>query len=200
MKQKESIKILQLQGEKIIPYLDDLAKLRIAVFKEYPYLYEGDSAAEANFIKKYINCAHAILFVVLHDNKVVGVATGLPLEFEFDAIKQPFIDNNLIIKNIYYLGDQILLPEYRGQGIGKKFFTGMEAGIKNFNQYSCIAFCAIERDISHPKKPKNYQSLDEYYKKHGYKKHPELVAKIPWAEIGSAEKINHTLVFWLKNI
>ena len=36
-----------LPGAAITAVLDDLARLRIAVFRAYPYLYDGDEAYEA---------------------------------------------------------------------------------------------------------------------------------------------------------
>ena len=37
--------ILPLTGAAITPYIDALAQLRIAIFREYPYLYDGDMKA-----------------------------------------------------------------------------------------------------------------------------------------------------------
>ncbi len=34
----------RLSGSQIAPYIDELAQLRITVFREFPYLYDGDEA------------------------------------------------------------------------------------------------------------------------------------------------------------
>ncbi|WP_449302542.1 hypothetical protein [Pseudoxanthomonas mexicana] len=31
------------RGPEITPWLDDVARLRVAVFRDWPYLYEGDA-------------------------------------------------------------------------------------------------------------------------------------------------------------
>jgi hypothetical protein len=35
------IEVRRLAGAEVAPYLDDLARMRIEVFREYPYLYDG---------------------------------------------------------------------------------------------------------------------------------------------------------------
>ncbi|HBF93820.1 MAG TPA: GNAT family N-acetyltransferase, partial [Marinobacter adhaerens] len=37
-----AVSIRRLSGDQIKPYLDDLARLRIEVFRHFPYLYDGD--------------------------------------------------------------------------------------------------------------------------------------------------------------
>lgn len=197
---KNTIRFLHLQGKEIIPYLPDLMQLRLKIFKEYPYLYEGHSQDEENYIKKFINQERAIFLLALSDKKVVGVATALPLEFESEAIKKPFLEHRFDISKMFYLGEQILLPEYRGQGFGGRFFIECERLIKNFEQYAIITFCAIKRSENDPRRPAEYRALDNYFKRQGYEKHPELIAELNWTEIGDKEKSPHLLVFWLKKI
>jgi len=46
-----------LKGKEILPYLSELARLRIEIFKEYPYLYEGDLAYEEQYLHTYAVCS-----------------------------------------------------------------------------------------------------------------------------------------------
>ena len=38
----EPITLETLSGAALLPCLDDVARLRIAVFRDWPYLYDGD--------------------------------------------------------------------------------------------------------------------------------------------------------------
>jgi hypothetical protein len=49
----QDLKILRLKGQDIIPFIPELAKLRIEIFKSYPYLYDGDLDYEHNYLNTY---------------------------------------------------------------------------------------------------------------------------------------------------
>ena len=38
----DAITLQSLSGAALLPHLDEVAKLRIAVFRDWPYLYDGD--------------------------------------------------------------------------------------------------------------------------------------------------------------
>ena len=42
-----------LTGDSVGAVLDDLARLRIAVFRDWPYLYDGDPAYERDYLRAY---------------------------------------------------------------------------------------------------------------------------------------------------
>ena len=41
------------RGPEITPWLDDVARLRLAVFRDWPYLYEGDADYERDYLGAY---------------------------------------------------------------------------------------------------------------------------------------------------
>ncbi len=43
-----------LQKEELAACIDDLADLRISVFREYPYLYDGNLEYEKKYLKQYL--------------------------------------------------------------------------------------------------------------------------------------------------
>ena len=55
-----AITLESLHGPDIEPYLDDIARLRIRVFREWPYLYEGDAAYEADYLRTYTQASRSI--------------------------------------------------------------------------------------------------------------------------------------------
>ena len=48
-----SLTVRRLTGGELSAALDDLAALRIAVFADWPYLYDGDAAYEADYLREF---------------------------------------------------------------------------------------------------------------------------------------------------
>jgi hypothetical protein len=57
--------IKSFKGNAILPYLDDVALLRIEIFCDYPYLYEGDMEYESNYLKTYAECSDTWLLITV---------------------------------------------------------------------------------------------------------------------------------------
>lgn len=195
----KEFQIIKLKGEEILPYIPDLAALRIKIFKDYPYLYEGDRVYEARYLQAYTKSPESMMVCVFYKNAIVGASTAIPLEFETSECQKPFIDNGWDVKEIFYLGESVLLPEYRGNNLYRRFFAEREAAAA---KYGCktTAFCAVERDPQDPRRPKNYEPLDKVWQHFGYKKHPELCAYYEWKEIGEKTMSPKPLIFWLKKL
>jgi len=63
--------IHHLKGKEILPYLTELAHLRMTVFKEYPYLYEGDLAYEEKYLQTYADCNESIMVLAINTRALV---------------------------------------------------------------------------------------------------------------------------------
>lgn len=195
----KDLRILCLKGQDILPFIPELARLRIEIFKSYPYLYDGDLDYEYNYLNTYVQCNESIIVLALDHGKVVGVSSAIPLEFEPIEFQKPFLENGIDIKNVFYFGESILQAEYRGRGIYRHFFAEREAAAKKYGS-KLTAFVAIERPSDDTKKPKDYVSLDSVWKHFGYEKHPELCMYYEWKEIGEAFQTPKPLIFWLKKL
>jgi hypothetical protein len=68
-----------LRGAEIEPHIDDLARLRIQVFREFPYLYDGNLDYEAEYLATYVRSADSLCVLVRDEGRVVGASTSLPL-------------------------------------------------------------------------------------------------------------------------
>lgn len=188
-----------VKGTQILPYISDLAKLRINIFKDYPYLYVGNDEYEANYLKTYIQCPECVMVLAFDEKKVIGASTAIPLEFESHEFQQPFLEHGKDIKDIFYLGESLLLPDYRGKGIYSRFFELRE---KAAREYGChiTVFASVQRAPDDPRRPSDYQPLDPIWNHFGYEKHPELIAFYPWQEMGENTSSPKQLVFWLKKL
>lgn len=194
-----SIEIQVVSGQELLPYIDAVAQLRMAVFREYPYLYEGSLAYEQRYLQTYINTSDCIFVLVSEGKKVIGVSTALPLTAETMALKQPFLEQHYDLNQIFYFGESVLLPRYRNQGIGVRFFAEREAHAKQLH-FKYAAFCTVQRAEEHPLRPPHYQPLDDFWHKRGYTRHPELKAWFSWREVNETEESLKPMVFWLKQL
>lgn len=86
------MKLIKLKGEEGRRYLNELARLRLEVFREFPYLYEGDFDYERKYLSRYFNCEDSLIVFALNDNeKAVGMSSCLPLMSEEEDFRGPFV-------------------------------------------------------------------------------------------------------------
>ena len=98
---------------------------------------------------------------------------------------------------MFYFGESVLLPDYRGQGIGHAFFDHREAAARSWGA-SHASFCAVVRPADHPARPADYVPLDAFWTKRGYVRQPGLVVRLAWQEIGEPAPSEKPLTFWLR--
>lgn len=194
----DDLEILNLHGPQLEPFIDGLGRLRIAVFREYPYLYDGTLDYEREYLKSYLNSPRSLVALVLDRGEVVGATTCVPMADEGPEFQEAFIKAGYDVEDICYFGESILLPDYRGRGLGKEFFKRREAHAQTLGA-EITTFCAVDRSHYHPLRPAEYVSLDGLWTKQGYVKHPELQATFEWKEVGETEESAKTLTFWLKH-
>lgn len=187
-----------LTGAAIRPHLPALARLRIAVFRDWPYLYDGDEASEARHLDHFASSPHAALVAARHGHEIVGCSTCQPLEEQSERLVGPFRDAGIEPHRVFYFGESVLLEAHRGQGIGVAFFAAREAHAKSFGRYDLAAFCSVIRPDDHPLRPAGYVPLDGFWTRRGYTKHPERVGRIAWKQVDSEDEVENSLVFWTK--
>ncbi|MDO6964036.1 GNAT family N-acetyltransferase [Rhizobium alvei] len=194
------MQILLRNGSAIEPYLEDLARLRITVFREFPYLYEGTAEYERSYIATYARSPDSLFVLAIDGNRVVGCSTGIPMTDESEAFRKPFVDAGWDPDRIFYFGESVLEKTYRGQGLGVRFFEEREAYARGLRRFDHCAFCAVERSHAHPLRPAGYEPLDSFWKKRGYRHHPELRTHYSWRDIDQSEETEKPMSFWLKSI
>lgn len=193
------LRIEQLHGAEIASQLDALADVRIAVFRAFPYLYEGSRDYERHYLQTYIDCPRSLAIVVWDGDRCVGASTVLPLADAGAEAQAPFIAGGHDIREIDYFGESVLLPEYRGFGVGVKFFELREAHAAALGLKVC-AFCGVQRPDDHPLKPAGYVPNDRFWSKRGYVKAPEIVTTFSWPDIGKTESTPKPMTFWLRRL
>ncbi len=191
--------ITTLRGVAIEPYLEALAALRMRVFRDFPYLYDGDRDYETRYLRRYAACSDSLFVLAFDDWQLVGAATAMPLVDECEAFRGPFERAGHDLPRIFYYGESVLLPSYRGRGIGKAFMAERERHARQAG-FETVAFCAVERPDEHPARPADYQPLHGFWRGRGYRRQPHLATRFAWKDIGDAEESEKPLVFWLKTL
>ena len=190
-----SVKVCVLSGAELDAALGDVARLRIEVFREFPYLYDGDAAYEAEYLSLYSEAPGAIVVAAMAEGKIVGAATGLPLKGADAAFAGPVSAAGLDPAQTFYFAESVLLPGYRGQGIGHAFFDAREARARGLGMTQAV-FCAVERPEDHLARPADYRSLEPFWRKRGYRPLAGAVAEFSWKDVGDDPESLHRLNFW----
>ncbi len=186
-------------GGDIAQVIEDLGKLRIAVFQDFPYLYKGTLAYEKSYLATYVQSPKAMLFSVWHEGQMVGASTCIPLTDETDEVQAPFLAANINPNQIFYFGESILLKTFRGKGLGRRFFEEREKHTKQYLSYQTAYFCAVERPENHPLKPKNYQPLNTFWHSVGFKP-TTLVSYFEWQDLDEPLASPKKMNYWKKDL
>jgi len=195
----KEIRIERKSGVVLSQYIPELARLRIEVFRDFPYLYDGDYDYEKKYLQTYIDTPESVIVLAFDRDKVVGASTALPMKYETDQLKQPFLDHGYNLDDVFYCSESVLNKDYRGLGLGVRFFEQREVHAKDLGGFKFITFCCVERPLDHPRRPANYVPLDQFWNKRGYFKHPELKTTYTWKDLDDTVESPKPMTFWLKH-
>ena len=189
--------VRSLSGADIKPHLEDVARLRIGVFQDWPYLYAGDTGYEREYLTTYAASPESVFVLACDGDRVIGASTGVPLADAAEAFQMPFRERGVDVAGVFYFGESVLLPGYRGRGIGHAFFDAREAHARVLGGYSTTAFCVVDRDHHDPRRPRTYHGNEPFWRKRGYVRQPGMTVRLAWDEIGVGE-VEHALTFWTR--
>lgn len=193
------LRIECVTGAAIGPWLAALAELRIRVFRDWPYLYDGDAAYEAEYLRTYAASPRSLFVLALDGDEVVGCSTAVPLADENASFQAPFVAAGIDLSGICYFGESVLDARYRGRGLGHRFFDEREAQARAFG-LRATAFCAVQREEGDPRRPAGHRPLDEFWRARGYRDRPDLVAEFAWKEVGEPAPRAHRMKFWMREL
>ena len=192
-----ALDIRVLTGADTADVLEDLARLRVSVFRAFPYLYDGDPENEAHYLRSYGDHPKSIVVGAWDGTALVGAATGMPLAAHNDAAQLTLPEGTPDPLSIYYCAESVLLPQYRGRGIGHAFFEHRESMARQQGfDWSC--FAGVVRPADHPLRPSDYAPLDPFWRKRGYEPVPGGLARFTWTDIGEAAPSEKTLQVWMR--
>lgn len=193
-----SLSFKVVRGSAFGPHLDELGKLRIAVFSEWPYIYEGHLGYERKYLETYSRAATSFGFLVYDGIELVGATTAIELEHETVEFQKPFLEQKIPLETVIYFGESILLPEYRGAGLGKRFMHERLTYANSFKNKKFAAFCAVQREQNHSLKPAGYIPLDGFWQQQGFSPRSGMVAYFSWKDLDKHQETQKELQFWLR--
>lgn len=193
-----TIRMELLTGGKLVKALPALANLRITVFRDWPYLYDGTLEYEQNYLEKFGKADDAVIVAALDVDTIVGVATASPMIGRANTFAEPFRKHGMDVDPIFYFGESVLLKPYRGRGIGNAFFDQREAYVRQRGGFTHTTFCGVVRPDDHPRRPKAYVPLDAFWAKRGYRRIEGLIVTFSWTDIGETEQTAKPMQFWIR--
>ncbi|MDB5970527.1 MAG: family N-acetyltransferase [Hydrocarboniphaga sp.] len=195
----EGLRLERLGGAGILQRMDALAALRIRVFRDWPYLYEGSAEYEAHYLQVYVDCPRSLAVLVWDGGRCVGASTCLPLADALPDMQQPFVEHGMDLSRIDYFGESVLLREYRGRGVGVEFFRQREAHARAQGLRLC-AFCSVDRDADDARKPADYVANDAFWSHRGYRQQPQMQSRFSWPDIGETGSSAKRMTFWMREL
>ncbi|MEQ1560764.1 MAG: GNAT family N-acetyltransferase [Methyloglobulus sp.] len=198
---KKSVRVERKSGNALLDYIPELARLRIVVFRDFPYLYDGTVEYEKKYLQTYIDHSDSVIVLAFdnNNNNIVGASTAIPMRDETAELQKPFLEHGYDIDKVFYCSESVLNKDYRGLGLGVRFFQEREAHAAELGGFQHITFCCVERPVDHPRRPVDYVPLDKFWNKRGYFKHPELSTSYAWKDLDDSDETAKPMTFWLKH-
>lgn len=195
-----SASIEVVTSQSVAPFIEAVADLRIRVFRDWPYLYAGSLDYELEYLAHFQASAGSVFVLALDEaDEVVGCSTGLPLTDAHEEFRAPFAGAGYELDEIFYFGESVLDPNWRGRGIGHAFFDRREAHARRLD-YQFATFCAVVRPEDHPLRPPGYRPLDDFWNKRGYAPAEGLTTTFAWQDIDAEGESDKPMQFWVRRL
>jgi len=189
----------KLNGAEIGEHLEAIAKLRIDIFREYPYLYKGNPSYEKKYVQTYADSKQAVVILAWDGSVLAGVMTGIPLQDEMEEFKTPFAAEPYPLESIYYLGELLFYPAYRDKGHGSVMLGQMEDYVRDIGGFQHLTCATVVRPDSHPQRPVGFKPIERFLNHANFFKLEKTVVSLPWPEL-DGETRTHDLQLWMKHL
>jgi GNAT superfamily N-acetyltransferase len=186
-----------LRGSEINNHIDELGQFRFVIFREFPYLYEGDKEYERKYLSRYAQSPESIIITTKDTQGLVGVCTGIPLKDESDEFTEPLQTINE--EEIFYIGEVMVRADFRGKGLGTKLLSKM-LDLIDKSKFKTACFYTVVREMNHPLKPPGYKSLEPLWERFGFIKDPANLVRFRWKDIGDTTDTYKQMNVWFKKL
>jgi GNAT superfamily N-acetyltransferase len=188
-----------LIGPGIVSFLDTLASLRVDIFREYPYLYKGNTDNELSYLRIYTTSPEAVLITVNHAESLAGAVTAIPLKDEMEELTAPFAGSDYPVDKIFYIGELLFYPSYRNKGLGTQLLETVERHVRSTGNYTHLTCATVVRPYDHPQRPEAYVHIDHFLHRNRFVPLPTVTTSIVWQELDGISR-DHTMQFWIKEL
>ncbi|MDA8226695.1 MAG: GNAT family N-acetyltransferase [Desulfitobacterium hafniense] len=188
-----------LTGASITDVLDDLTTLRLGIFSEYPYLYQGKREDELKYLATYAEVPDACTILAYDGLTVIGAATGMPLIHEDAQMLDAFAGTTFPLNQVYYVGELLFRPAYRNCGLGQKLLDRLESHIQSLGSYRKLTCATVERPDDHSLCPSDYIPITRFLARTGFARLSGVTTSFMWREIDGVKR-DHPMQFWIKDL
>ncbi|MGR3469224.1 MAG: GNAT family N-acetyltransferase [Shimia sp.] len=190
-----SLRTRVLRGAALGAAIPDIARLRIAVFREWPYLYDGDMTYEEQYLSAY-TAPGAVCVAAYDGGRMVGASTGAPMANHAEDFAAA-LPGDIPVDQTFYCAESVLEPAYRGRGLYRAFFAEREAAGRS-QGLAWSVFAAVIRPDDHPARPVGAESLAPVWRHFGYVPREGAIARFAWRDVGAAAETEKPLQLWAK--
>jgi GNAT superfamily N-acetyltransferase len=194
-----SVEVRTLARDEVARRLNDLATLRITVFREWPYLYDGEIEYEQAYLRPYTESAAAIVAGAFDGAALVGACTGTPLTDHQDGVADAVAEAGLAPRDVFYFAESVLLPAFQGRGIGHAFFDVRERHARR-HAYRHVVFASVIRPDDHPMRPHRHRDLGAFWRGRGYAPIDGPAARLSWRDVGDDRETEKRLRLWQRDL
>lgn len=182
--------------------LPQMAQLRIDIFREYPYLYDGDFAYESKYLGRYLRCPQSFIGLILAEDgtTLLGMTTAMPLALEDPAFQEPFKARHVPLEQVCYFGELILRPEVRGLGLGNHLMEWNLQFARTNPQFTMAALACVDRSDMPNVVPIRHRAMDAFWHKFGFTEFKDVTCRYAWKDLGASAETEKTMIFWLSPI
>ena len=188
-----------LTGSAVETCLEELASLRLNIFHEYPYLYDGCREDELKYLRLYKDTPEAFVLSVTDSGAMIGAATGLPLRYEVETLINPFAGTSYPVDELFYIGEVLFYPSYRERGLGIRLLNRIDEYVCNLGNYRYLTCATVVRPENYAQRPENHVPIDRFLSRTGFIKLPGITTSFAWKEIDGCNR-EHLMQFWLKEL
>ena len=194
-----SVEVRRVPPEEVGAILDDVARLRIEVVRDWPYLYDGSLDYEREYLRVYAENPRAVLIGAFAEGRMVGAATGTPMADHAEEFAKPLAAIGQDPAKVFYCAESVLLPDWRGQGIGHRFFDAREEAARRMG-FAYSVFASVIRPDDHPSRPEDARDLSPFWRGRGYAPLDAPPAIFRWRDVGDAEETPKPLALWSRRL
>lgn len=184
-----------IRGSEIEKHIDQLGRFRIEIFREYPYLYDGNIEYERTYLGRYSRNSESFLLILQDTHGIIGACTGIPLNGENHEFQNAFVGENR--DEIYYIGEVMLRADSRGKKLGSRLLS-TALGLIDSKKFKKVSLCTVDRGLNHLQRPVSYCSPDYLWKKCGFEKSINLLAYLDWKDIGQEIETQKPMNIWFR--
>jgi GNAT superfamily N-acetyltransferase len=195
---EDSIRIETFRGKEITPHIDEIVNLWSKIYRDYPYLYDGEDAIYKAHLSGYAKLNDSIICVVFDNKKAVGLAIGIPLTQTREIYQEVFLEKGYELQSIFYLSEFGLQPDYRGKGVEEKMYQKIEDFVLQNGKFKMICFWEINNSLISPQKRSGYVPKEKFWNQLDFTRHKELSFHVHWTNINAKEKTPHLATYWIK--